>query len=179
MTNIVPREVLHSFKNGWRITRAPRVRWAEQKNCLADLGYRALYDVAPAEQRTTAWTICRLENERGRFRQQVGFTVKKDAGEVGFELGPPSAEPETAAELVDQFFQELDLGPWRATCRHGPSGTVETAFEWGSAGYSPELGAHLCPVCRYPFQIHRAALTPEFTRILGAAAARAEAEQVV
>jgi hypothetical protein len=176
---VVPREVVFTFANGWRLARAPRVRWGEQHNCLKELGYRTLYDEAPTEQHTTAWTICRLENANGRFRQQVGFTVAKETSEVGFELSAPLVEHETAAELVNRLFEELGLGPWRATCRHGPSGVVETAFEWGSAGYSPELGAHLCPVCHYPFQIHRAALTPEFSRVFDDAMHHSQAEQIL
>jgi hypothetical protein len=176
IADAVPREILHRFENSWRLARVPRVHWGEQHNCLKELGYRTLYVEAPTEQRTSAWTICRLENADGRYRQQVGFTLHED--EVGFELSPPLAEQETAAECVNQLFRDLELGPWRATCNHGPSGAVELAFEWGSEGYSPEKGAHLCPVCHTPFPMHRTAITPAFTRVFGEAMRCAAAEQV-
>ena len=169
-------DVVHSFPGGWQVVLLPRSGWAHEgwqlDHCFKSREGRELYAEDAA---TRGMTVFSLRAENGNAMQTLGFAV--DDGQVAFELSlPRRVRQETTRALVAEFLTALGLGPWRATCHHGPSGDYEAEFEWGKAGYDKRTAQHHCRVCGRTHQRQTAALTASFTRMLGPAMAAAERE---
>jgi hypothetical protein len=188
IADAVPREVVFTFANGWRLARVPRSEWpahgVAMGHCFADPNHCELYDDAPRTQGTTPWTILALETPNGRPRLTVGFVVTLATSEVVLELSLPAADraqTKIAGASISEFLAALELTRWKAVCRGSclllnKGASVEAEFDWAAAGYDGKTLRHRCPTCGCEFLIQRAASTESFTRILGEAMAQRAAE---
>jgi hypothetical protein len=171
-------EAVYGFENGWSLVYLPRSQWAEEGrglgHCFQTSEGRALYDAEPAERGSTPWTILSLRTSTGDSMQTIGFTTSKN--EVGFHASLIRQRQQgTTRRLVSEFLAALALGPWKTICRH-PSGDHEAEFEWGAEDYEARTGLHHCPVCGREYEVIVAALTAQFTDVLGEAMAQRAVE---